>query len=558
MKTRSLSLLMAAVMAASVAGCSSSNSTSTSTADSTSGSTASATNTSSDKKILSVQIGPNPETLDPALNSAVDGGNMILTNFECLLTNDENGQIAPGAAESWEVSEDGKTYTFKLRDGLKWSDGTPLTAEDFVYSWQRVCDPNVAAPYAETVLSMVEGYDDAIAGDIEKLNVEAPDDQTFVVHLKDACPYFESLAAFATLSPVQKATIEANGDAWATDASTYVSNGPFYITEWVPSSYILMEKNPNYWDAENVKLDGIKFNLIEDANAAYNAYNAGEIAMIKDVPTEEIPSLKDRDDFFVEPIIGTYYVSMNTEKEPFTNKDVRKALSLAIDRDYLANTLMQGTYSPAGNFVGPGWADINGTEFVENSNGGEEFISTTDYEADLEEAKKLLADAGYPNGEGLPKITYTTNDSGYHKAVAEYLQQAWKELGVDMDVDIVEWASFTPMRRNGDYEVARNSWVGDYTDPSNILDLLYSTNGNNDGKFSNEEYDKQMEISRTTLDEQERSDALHKAEEILMEEAGCIPLAYYNDFWLEDQTKVKGIWHSPYGYWHFEDAELVE
>ncbi len=558
MKTRSLSLLMAAVMAASVAGCSSSNSTSTSTADSTSGSTASATNTSSDKKILSVQIGPNPETLDPALNSAVDGGNMILTNFECLLTNDENGQIAPGAAESWEVSEDGKTYTFKLRDGLKWSDGTPLTAEDFVYSWQRVCDPNVAAPYAETVLSMVEGYDDAIAGDIEKLNVEAPDDQTFVVHLKDACPYFESLAAFATLSPVQKATIEANGDAWATDASTYVSNGPFYITEWVPSSYILMEKNPNYWDAENVKLDGIKFNLIEDANAAYNAYNAGEIAMIKDVPTEEIPSLKDRDDFFVEPIIGTYYVSMNTEKEPFTNKDVRKALSLAIDRDYLANTLMQGTYSPAGNFVGPGWADINGTEFVENSNGGEEFISTTDYEADLEEAKKLLADAGYPNGEGLPKITYTTNDSGYHKAIAEYLQQAWKELGVDMDVDIVEWASFTPMRRNGDYEVARNGWVGDYTDPSNILDLLYSTNGNNDGKFSNEEYDKQMEISRTTLDEQERSDALHKAEEILMEEAGCIPLAYYNDFWLEDQTKVKGIWHSPYGYWHFEDAELVE
>ncbi|MEY8308816.1 peptide ABC transporter substrate-binding protein [Erysipelotrichaceae bacterium 51-3] len=557
MKTRSLSLLMAAVMAASVAGCSSS-STPTSTADSTSGSTASATNTSSDKKILSVQIGPNPETLDPALNSAVDGGNMILTNFECLLTNDKDGKIAPGAAESWEVSEDGKTYTFKLRDGLKWSDGTPLTAEDFVYSWQRVCDPNVAAPYAETVLSMVEGYDEAIAGDIEKLNVEATDDQTFVVHLKDACPYFESLAAFATLSPVQKATIEANGDAWATDASTYVSNGPFYITEWVPSSYILMEKNPNYWDAENVKLDGIKFNLIEDSNAAYNAYNAGEVAMIKDVPTEEIPSLKDRDDFFVDPIIGTYYVSMNTEKEPFTNKDVRKALSLAIDRDYLANTLMQGTYSPAGNFMGPGWSDINGTDFVTNSNGGEEFISTTDYEGNLEEAKKLLADAGYPNGEGLPKITYTTNDAGYHKAVAEYLQQAWKELGIDMDVDIVEWASFTPMRRNGDYEVARNGWVGDYTDPSNMLDLLYSTNGNNDGKFSNEEYDKQMEISRTTLDEQERSNALHKAEEILMEEAGCIPLAYYNDFWLEDQTKVKGIWHSPYGYWHFEDAELVE
>ncbi len=557
MKTRSLTLLMAGVMAASVAGCSNNSSTpSSSTAGASS--TTSASNVSSDKKILSVQIGPNPETLDPALNSAVDGGNMILTNFECLLVNDKDGKIVPGAAESWEVSEDGKTYTFKLRDNLKWSDGTPLTAEDFVYSWQRVCDPNVAAPYAETVLSMVEGYDEAIAGDIEKLAVEAPDDTTFVVHLSDPCPYFESLAAFATLSPVQKATIEANGDAWATDASTYVSNGPFYITEWVPSSYILMEKNPNYWNADKIKLDGIKFNLIEDANASYNAYNSGEVLMIKDVPTEEVPSLEGRDDFFVDPIIGTYYVSMNTEKEPFTNKDVRKALSLAIDREYLANTLMQGTYSPAGNFMGPGWVDINGTDFIENANDGKPYIDTENYEANLEEAKKILADAGYPNGEGLPKITYTTNDSGYHKAVAEYLQQAWKELGIDMDVDIVEWASFTPMRRNGDYEVARNGWVGDYTDPSNMLDLLYSTNGNNDGKFKNEEYDKQMDISRTTLDAQERSDALHKAEDILMEEAGCIPLAYYNDFWLEDQSKVKGIWHSPYGYWHFEDAELVE
>ncbi|MGM9960959.1 MAG: peptide ABC transporter substrate-binding protein, partial [Allobaculum sp.] len=509
------------------------------------------------KKILSVQIGPNPETMDPALNSAVDGGNMILTNFECLLTNDKDGNIAPGQAESWEVSEDGKTYTFKLRDGLKWSDGTPLTAEDFVYSWQRVCDPEVAAPYAETVLSMVEGYDEAIAGDITKLGVEAPDDTTLVVHLKDTCPYFESLAAFATLSPVQKATIETNGDAWATSAATYVSNGPFYITEWVPSSYILMEKNPNYWDAENIKLDGIKFNLIEDANAAYNAFNAGEIALIKDVPTEEIPSLKDNEDFHVEPIIGTYYVSLNTEKEPFDNKDVRKALNLAIDREYLANTLMQGTYSPAGNFVGPGWMDTDGTEFVTNSNGGKEFISTTDYEADVEEAKKLLEDAGYPNGEGLPTLTYTTNDAGYHKTVAEYLQQCWKEIGVNLDVDIVEWASFTPMRRNGDYEIARNGWVGDYSDPSNILDLLYSTNGNNDGKFNNAEYDAQMDISRTTLDPEERSAALHKAEEILMDEAGCIPLAYYNDFWLEDGDVVKGIWHSAYGYWHFEDAELV-
>ena len=433
MKKRSLTLLMTAVMTAGVAGCSS-NSGTTSTASSTAASgeskaETSATNTAAGKKILSVQVGPNPETLDPALNSAVDGGNMLLHNFECLLTIDKDGKPVAGQAETWEVSDDGKTYTFHLRPDLKWSDGSDLTAEDFVYSFQRVTDPEVAAPYAETVLGMVEGYDEAVAGNPEALKVEAPDENTLVVHLKDATPYFESLAAFATLSPVQKETIEKNDDAWATKAETYVSNGPFYITEWVPSSYILMEKNPNYWDAENIKLDGIKWNLIEDSNAAYNAYNSGEVLMIKDVPTEEVPSLKDNEEFHVEPIIGTYYVSMNDEKEPFNNKDVRKALSLAIDREYLANTLMQGTYSPAGNFMGPGWTDTDGTEFVKNSNGGKEYISTTDYEKNLEEAKKLLADAGYPDGKGLPALTYTTNDAGYHKAVAEYLQQAWKEIG---------------------------------------------------------------------------------------------------------------------------------
>lgn len=561
MKKRSLTLLMTAVMTAGVAGCSS-NSGTTSTASSTAASgkskaETSATNTAAGKKILSVQVGPNPETLDPALNSAVDGGNMLLHNFECLLTIDKDGKPVAGQAETWEVSDDGKTYTFHLRPDLKWSDGSDLTAEDFVYSFQRVTDPEVAAPYAETVLGMVEGYDEAVAGNPEALKVEAPDENTLVVHLKDATPYFESLAAFATLSPVQKETIEKNDDAWATKAETYVSNGPFYITEWVPSSYILMEKNPNYWDAENIKLDGIKWNLIEDSNAAYNAYNSGEVLMIKDVPTEEVPSLKDNEEFHVEPIIGTYYVSMNDEKEPFNNKDVRKALSLAIDREYLANTLMQGTYSPAGNFMGPGWTDTDGTEFVKNSNGGKEYISTTDYEKNLEEAKKLLADAGYPDGKGLPALTYTTNDAGYHKAVAEYLQQAWKELGVNLSVDIVEWASFTPMRRNGDYEVARNGWVGDYSDPSNMLDLVYSTNDNNDGNYNNPEYDKQMDIARTTLDAKERSEALHKAEDILMEDAGLIPLAYYNDFWLQS-PKIKDAWHSAYGYWHFEDADIVE
>ena len=571
MKKKVLALILTAAMVVGLAACG--GSTSNDAASTTDGTTTEGTTTeasdnqtgdetteataSTGEKILSVQVGPDPETIDPALNSAVDGGNMLLHSFECLLAVDENGQLVPGQAESWETSEDGLTWTFHLRDGLKWSDGSDLTANDFVYSWKRVCDPMVAAPYAETVLSMVEGYDKAIEGDLDALQVVAQDDNTLVVTLSTPCSYFGSLAAFATLSPVQEATVTANGDAWATSAATYISNGPFYVSEWVPGSYIMMTKNPYYWNADAIKLDGIKWNLIEDSNAAYSAYQTGEVLMIKSVPTEEIPSLKDNADFHVDPIIGTYYISMNLERDAFKDARVRKALSLAIDRDYVANTLMQGTYSPADNFMGPGWIDMDGKQFKDNANGGQSYIDVNNYEADLEEAKQLLADAGYPDGEGFPTISYTTNDAGYHKVVAEYVQQAWAQLGIDLQVDIVEWASFTPMRRNGDFDVARNGWVGDYSDPSNMLDLFLSTNGNNDGKFNNADYDAAIYRSRETLDPTERSKALHDAEDILMEETGCIPVAYYNDFWLQSD-KITGSWHSPYGYWYFMYADITE
>ena len=559
MKKRILPLLLTAAMVAGLAGCGSSAAKETTAASDNNQTTAESTEAGSTtgEKILKVQVGPDPETVDPALNSAIDGGNMILHAFEGLLTLDENGQLKEGQAESWETSEDGLTWTFHLRDGLKWSDGTDLTAEDFVYSWQRVCDPNVAAPYAETVLGMVKGYDEAVAGDITKLDVQAPDEKTVVVNLANPCSYFGELAAFATLNPVQQATVEANGDAWATSADTYISNGPFMMTEWVPGSHITFSKNPNYWNAEAIKLDKLEFELIEDSNAAYSAYTSGEVDMIKDVPTEEIPSLQGNDDFHVEPIIGTYYVSLNLQKEYFQDARVRKALSLAIDRNYVANTLMQGTYSPASSIVGPGWLDTDGSSFAENANGGTPYIDNDNFDANLEEAKKLLEEAGYPNGEGFPQIEYTTNDAGYHKVVAEYLQQAWAAIGIDLKVNIVEWASFTPMRRNGEFDVARNGWVGDYTDPSNILELFCTTNGNNDGKYTNADFDAAIEDSRVTTDAATRSADLHKAEDLLMEDAGCIPIAYYNDFWLQS-SKITGAWHSANGFWYFMYADITE
>lgn len=564
MKKRILSILLVATMVLGLAACGSKEAETKSaetTESAESGETAAPAEATGEKE-LKVQIGPNPETMDPALNSAVDGGNMLLEVSECLLIVDKDGQLQPGQAESWETSEDGLTWTFHLRDGLKWSDGSDLTAKDFEYSWKRVCDPEVAAPYAETVLGMVKGYDTAIkakeeGGDIEALAVTAQDDKTLVVELSNPCTYFGSLAAFATLSPVQQATVEANGDAWATSAETYISNGPFHITEWVPNSHITMSKNPYYWNADAIKLDKLTFALIEDSNAAYSAYQSGELLMIKDVPTEEIPSLEGNEDYYVDPIIGTYYVSLNLNKEPFNIKEVRQALSLAIDRDYVAETLMQGTYTAATSFMGPGWVDTDGSDFQANANNGEPYMDNSDFEANVEKAKQLLADAGYPNGEGIPQLTYSTNDTGYHKVVAEYLQQAWAEIGIDLKVETVEWASFTPMRRNGDYEISRNGWVGDYTDPSNMIELLYSTNGNNDGKYNNPEFDAAIDESRSTVDPEARSAALHKAEDIMMEDMACLPIAYYNDFWLQSD-KITGSWHSPYGYWHFEYADIAE
>lgn len=514
---------------------------------------------------ITVQIGPNPETLDPALNSAVDGGNMLITLFETLLIIDQDNKVQPGQAEKYEVSPDGLTWTFTMRDGLKWSDGTELNAKDFEYTFKRIADTNVAAPYAETVIGMIEGYKDAIdSKNPEKLNVKASDDgKTLTVKLAYPCSYFDKIVAFGTMSPVQKATVEKNGDSWATKPETYVCNGPYTITEWTPSEKIVCKKNENYkggWDSSKIVNDKLTFLLLEDSSASYTAYTGGTAQLIKDVPTEEIPTLKKdkKDEFNVDPILGTYYLSMNLNKAPFNNKNVRKALSLAIDRDYVANTVMQGTYTPAYNYVGTGVDDVDPGKFLENSkaaNGGKTYISE-DYKANLEEAKKALAEAGYPEGKGFPTIIYSTNDTGYHKALAEYLQQVYKDLGITMNIDIVDWSSFTPKRRAGEYEMARNGWIMDYNDASNMIELFTSTNGNNDGKYNNPAFDKAMNDSKVA-DKTAHFAALHEAEKIVSEDYGFIPVAYYNDFWLQS-TSLKGTWHSPYGYWYLQYAYLAD
>ena len=558
---------MAGALAVSLAACGSSASTGTTTATGEAAGSAEAGETG-----FTVQLGPNPETLDPALNAAIDGGNTLLTIEEPLLIIDENNEVQPGQAESYTVSDDGLTWTFTLRDGLKWSDGSDLTAADFEYSFKRLASPDTAAPYAETVVGMIDGYQDAIGNpdadgntttdpDWDALNVHASEDgKTLTIQLSYPCSYFDKLAAFVATAPVQQATVEANGDAWCTEPGTFICNGPYMITEWTPSERIVLSKNPYYvggWDSDKIVSDTITLLLLEDSSASYAAYNSGEAQLVKDVPTDEIPSLtraEDGGDFYLDEIMGTYYITLNDQEEPFTDVRVRKALSLAIDRDYVANTIMQGIYTPATALVGPGIVDNEGY-FMDNANGGEPYIGS-DYEANLEEAKQLMAEAGYPDGEGFPTITYSANDSGYHIPVAEYLQQAWGELGITMNIDKVEWSSFIPMRRAGDYDISRNGWSMDYNDPSNMLELFTTNNGNNDGKYANPAFDQVIEDSRVA-DKAAHFEKLHEAEDILMNDAACIPVAYYNDFWLQSPS-LKGTWHSPYGYWYLQYGYIEE
>ena len=519
-------------------------------------------------KILTIELGPEVESIDPALNTTNDGANYLTYLFDNLLRIDKEGKVAPSLAEKYEVSDNGLTWTFHLRDGLKWSDGSDLTANDFVYSWQRMIDPEVAAPYAEITLGMLEGYEEAIGKpdadgnptidpDVTKLGVEATDDKTLVVHMSSPTPYFDKLATFAALSPVKKDVVDANPDGWTLDPKTYISTGPFKLTEWKSGSYLMLEKNENYWNKDAVKLDGIKCLLMQDQNAAFSAYESGDALMIKDIPTQEITTLQKRSDYHLDPQLGTYFIDLNNTLDEFKDARVRQALSLALDRKYISETITAGTYTPASGFVSAGTSDWDGSLWADNITDPSVYINVDDFAGNLAKAKELLAEAGHPNGEGLPTLTYSTNDSAYHKKIAEYLQQAWKELGVNVEVNIVEWKSFTPQRRSGNYQIARDGWVMDYNDPSNILQLTQTGNGNNSSKYSNPEYDALLEKAAKEVDPQTRFGYFHQAEEMLMRDMGVTPLLYYNEMYLQSD-KVKDSYHTADGIYHFEYADIAE
>lgn len=520
---------------------------------------------------ITVNLASEPQTMDPALNTTSDGSNMANHLFEGLMKWEDSGvevngsdgtahsaQLAPGQAESYEKTEneDGTvTYTFKLRDGIKWSDGKDVTAGDFEYAWKRLVDPATAADYSY-MLDCVVNANEIIAGekDASELAVKAVDDKTFEVTLVNDLPYFEELCAFPAMMPVRQDIIEEAGDNWTFDVATYISNGAYKMKEWTHNSQIVVEKNENYYDYEKLGPETITFKLMDNQNAMLSGFNSGELDFIEDVPQAEIANLIASGDMKIVDYIGTYYVCFQTQKAPFDDARVRKAFSLAIDRTYIVNQVTQSGQVEASGFVPAGVYDAEGATGDDFRTVGGDYYKPTDadYEANCEEARALLAEAGYPDGEGFPVVEYLYNTSDAHKAVAEALQYMWEEeLGVKVTLNNQEWAAFLQTRKDGDYSIARNGWIADYNDPISFLDMWMTGGGNNDAQYANEEYDSLIKEAKTTTDVKERMELLHKAEDkIIGEDNALAPLYFYTQkYMLADG--IEGLYYCPLGYFFF-------
>ena len=511
---------------------------------------------------LNLCIASEPQSIDPALNTAMDGSVMCHHMFEGLVKWADDGEgnavTVPGQAESWdkETNDDGTvTYTVHLRDGIKWSDGQAVTAGDFEYSWKRLANPETAADY-NYMLDGVVNANEIIAGekDPDELAAKALDDKTFEVTLVNDLNYFEELCAFPAMMPVREDIIEKAGDQWTFDTATYISNGAYKLKEWTHNSQIVVEKNENYYDVENLGPETITFKLMDDQNAMLSGFNSGELDFIEDVPQAEIANLIASGDMKIVDYIGTYYVCFQTQKAPFDDPRVRKAFSLAIDRTYIVNQVTQSGQVEAGGFVPSGVYDADGAEGDDFRTVGGDYYKPTDadYEANCDEARQLLADAGYPNGEGFPVVEYLYNTSDAHKAVAEALQFMWEEeLGVKVTLNNQEWAAFLQTRKDGDYSIARNGWIADYNDPISFLDMWMTGGGNNDAQYANDDYDALIKQAKTTTDNAERMDLLHQAEDKLIGEDNVLaPLYFYTQkYMLADG--IEGMYYCPLGYFFF-------
>ena len=482
-----------------------------------------------DKVVFRIANGAEPESLDPHQIQGVPEHRIFETIFEGLIIYDhETAEGIPGLAESWTVSDDGTQYTFTLRDAV-WSDGVKITAQTVVDSWLRGLNPETASPYAwfpAMFLKGAEAYNSGSAGP-ESVGIRALDEKTFQMDLLGPLPYAIGALGHYSFGVVPLHAIEKFGSEWILPKN-FVGNGPYVLSEWAPQSHIKAVKNEKYWDAANVKLDEVVFYPIDDNNTAYNMYLNGEVDWLTNVPLDQLEAASLRRDYHRAPQLATYYYVFQTEKSPFDDVRVRKALSLAFDRQALVDQVTRGGQIPAWGIV----PEMAG------------YPSLGEPKMDVAAARKLLAEAGYPNGVGFPKTSILYNTHEAHKAIAEFLQQEWKNnLNITIDLENQEWATYLSSRNQGDFQVARAGWVGDYQDPNTFLDMFITGAGMNGGRYSNEVYDILIKEA-ATMGGADRLEVLLTAEDIFInEDQGIMPIYYYTTDNLVDTTKWGG-WYA--------------
>lgn len=501
--------------------------------------------------VLKLNLGTGePTSLDPAL--AFDSNSMEVVHnlFEGLMRLDENDQAQPAAAEKVEKSEDGLTYTFTLREGLQWSNGDPLTANDFEFAWKRVLDPDTAsgAAFLMYFIKNGEAYN-AGEADADAVGVKAEDERTLVVELEQPTPFFEELTAYTTFSPVHQASVEEASQPFA-EAEGYISNGPFTMKEWKHKSQIVAVKNEKYRDAEAVKLGGIKWSMMEDKTTVYQQFKKGELHL-GDAPPDLMGSLIEKGEARVEDASGLEFYRFNTTKEPFTNKKVRQAFALAVDRQAIVDQVTEKQQRIALGLVAPGTVTESG-DFRE---GGKEPLQ----DAQFEEAKKLLEEAMKEEGwDQLPKVEILYNKDDQHKKVAEAIQEMYREhLGVEVGLQAREVGVFFDEQKGLNYSLSRSSFLPDYNDPYNYLESFTTDHPMNRTGWSNEKYDQLLRDAYGETDEAKRMELLYEAEELLMEEVPMFPLFYYNNVILE-QESVKGVLRHTVGPNDYKYVEMEE
>lgn len=580
-------------------------------------------------KEMVLNVGAFPDTIDPALNSAVDGGTYIVHAFSGLVgyEQDADGKLVlvPQCAKELptvEKLDNGMaSYTFKLRDGLKWSDGSDLTAADFVYAWNRAADPMTGADYAY-MFEGIDGYaalsdmyvtEEDAEGNIKfvtdadgkptykdgkkALNVTASEDgKELTVVLTVDLPYFFELCAFPAYMPVKQSVVEAEGDDWATAAETYICNGAYKITEF-SQTQLVMEKNEYFFNADKVASDKLVFAFNEDDSSMLANYKNGTYLFIDSVPNDEIETLKKdyEKEFFIEGQLGTYYVSFNVNDvafKGFTEEEkakLRTAMGLLIDRNYVAEEIGQAGQVPAAGFVAMGLTEPDGKEFIDKNGpkgdgAGYYSVEKADYQKNCDAAIALFEEVAASSKKftvadkkvsGFPTINYITNEGTGHEAVAAYLQQVWGNYGIEVKVETQEWATFLNTRKNGDYSVARNGWLGDYNDPISFLDMWITASGNNDSQLGKdahasykgysyagkdgltwaESYDACIAAVKAETDATKRFALMHEAENILMTTGAICPVYYYTDIFMCSES-IDGFFTSPLGFKYFMFASV--